>query len=114
VALTTRTNSINPNVVIIDLEGRLDVHQSNDIEKAIDRLIENKDNINILINLEKVEYLSSSGLRIFIATKRKLKDKDGKMRLMNMNDAVRKIFKVVELIDLFDVYTDEDEAVKSF
>ena len=53
-------------VLIVYLKGRLDVHLSLEIEQAVNELID-KGHINLLFDLEKVVYLSSSGLRIFIA-----------------------------------------------
>ena len=111
--LETKTSEVNPHVTIVDLKGRLDVHYSTEIEEGLNQLI-NGGRIFILLNLKAVEYLSSSGLRIFIATMRKLKEKNGKLKLCNMSDAVKKIFRVVELIDMFEIYEDEQQAAQSF
>ncbi len=98
------------NAVIIYLEGRLDVHLSADIEKEINNLIESDPDSHLLLNLKDVEYMSSSGLRIFVSTMRILKGKNRKLVLCNMNNAVRKIFEVVELTDMFDIFNSEAEA----
>ena len=100
------------NTVIIYLESRLDVHLSADIEKEINKLIENDPKSNLLLNLKDVEYMSSSGLRIFVSTMRILKENNRKLVLCNMNNAVKKIFEVVELTDMFDIFNSEDEALK--
>ncbi len=100
------------NNVVIYLEGRLDVHLSADIEKEINNLIESDTQSNLLLNLKDVEYMSSSGLRIFVSTMRILKEKQRKLVLCNMNSAVQKIFEVVELTDMFDIFTSEDEALE--
>ena len=100
------------NTVVIYLEGRLDVHLSADIEKKINKLIENEPKSNILLNLKDVEYMSSSGLRIFVSTMRILKENNRKLVLCNMNNAVKKIFEVVELTDMFDIFNSEEEALK--
>ena len=63
-------------VLIVYLSGRLDVHLSLEIEQAVNELID-KGHINLLFDLEKVVYLSSSGLRIFIAAMRKLMNWNG-------------------------------------
>jgi anti-anti-sigma factor len=100
-------------VTIIELEGRLDVHLSLEIEQAVNDIID-KGEKYLLFDLEGVQYLSSSGLRIFIAAMRKLKSIDGSLKLANMSDSVKKIFKVVELIDLFEIYDSVDEALAMF
>jgi len=100
-------------ILIVSLSGRFDVHLSLEIEQAVNNLID-KGHINLLFDLEKVVYLSSSGLRIFIAAMRKLEGLNGKLKLANLTSSVKKIFKVVELIDLFDIYDSVDEAVAAF
>lgn len=100
-------------VTIIELEGRLDVHLSLEIEQAVNDIID-KGEKYLLFDLKGVQYLSSSGLRIFIAAMRKLKSIDGALKLANMSDSVKKIFKVVELIDLFEIYDSVEDALKMF
>ncbi len=102
------------NVVVVYLAGRLDVHLSAEIEKEINKIIQNEPDVHLLMNLHSVEYMSSSGLRIFVSTMRILKEQKRMLKLCNMNNAVKKIFEVVELMDMFDIYDSEEEALKSF
>lgn len=102
----------NGNAIIIYLEGRLDVHLSADIEKEINKLISAESASHFILNLKDVEYMSSSGLRIFVSTMRILKERKRKLVLCNMNSAVRKIFEVVELTDMFDIFNNENEALE--
>lgn len=101
-------------VIVIYLTGRLDVHLSADVEKEINKIIQEKPDCHLLLNLRDVEYMSSSGLRIFVSTMRILKESRRLLKLCNMNNAVKKIFEVVELMDMFDIYDSEEEALKSF
>lgn len=102
-----------PDVIIINLKGRLDVHYSSEVEEEINKFIQSG-KIKIIISLNDIEYLSSSGLRIFIAVSRKLKEVGGQLKLIKLNETAKKIFKIVELIDMFDIYESEEEAIKSF
>lgn len=102
------------NVIVVCLSGRLDVHLSAEIEKEINKIIQNEPSAHLLMNLNDVEYMSSSGLRIFVSTMRILKEQKRMLKLCNMNNAVKKIFEVVELMDMFDIYENEDDAIKSF
>lgn len=112
-SINIRKTGDSSDITIVDLKGRLDVHFASEVEEQLNKMIE-EGNLLVLVNLKEVEYLSSSGLRIFIATMRKLKENNGKLKLMNMSDAVKKIFKVVELIDMFEIYDSELQAVSSF
>ncbi len=102
------------NITEIFLSGRLDVHLSADIEKGINNIFETHPESDLLVNLKDVEYMSSSGLRIFVSTMRVLKESKRKLLLCSMNTSVKKIFEVVELMDMFDIYPNEEEALKAF
>ena len=102
------------NVIVIYLFGKLDVHVSAEIEKEINGIIGREPACHLLLNLEQVEYMSSSGLRIFVSTMRILRESNRRLKLCNMNSAVKKIFEVVELMDMFDIYENEESALNSF
>lgn len=100
------------NTIVAYLKGRLDVHISGEIEKDLMLLSEKNPEADFVLNLEGIEYMSSSGLRVLVALMRHLKTGGRKLKLCNMNLAVKKIFEVVELMDMFDVYASEEEALK--
>ena len=102
------------NVIVIYLTGRLDVHLSADVELGINKIIKDEPECHLLLNLDDVEYMSSSGLRIFVSTMRILKDNKKKLKLCNINSAVKKIFEVVELMEMFDIYESEQSALEAF
>ncbi len=100
-------------VLVIYLEGRLDVHKSLEVEQEINDMIE-KGEYKLLFNLKDLSYLSSSGLRVFIATLRKLKENNGMLKISEIQANVAKIFKIVEFDDIFEMYNSMDEALQSF
>jgi anti-sigma B factor antagonist len=108
-----QTRKVN-NIIIIPLSGRLDVQVSINLEKEIHQLIQSEPDCHIILNLSDVKYMSSSGIRIFVSTMRVLKEKSKKLTLCNLNEPVRKIFEIVELLDMFEVYNNEEEAIGSF
>lgn len=99
--------------IVAYLRGRLDVHLSGEIEKDLNDLIEQNPDKNLVINLDEIEYMSSSGLRVLVAIMRQLKSNDRSLKLCHLNTAVKKIFEVVELMDMFDIYDTEEEALKA-
>lgn len=101
------------NVIVVSLSGRLDVQLSADIEKEIHKLIESEPGYHFLLNLKEINYLSSSGIRIFVSTMRILKEKKYKLLLCEMDINAKKIFEIVELMDMFDIYDTEEEALNS-
>ncbi|MBQ5330338.1 MAG: STAS domain-containing protein [Oscillospiraceae bacterium] len=70
------------------LEGDLDRTTALDLETAV---ITDLDGItDLMIDLDKLEYISSAGLRAFVKF-RKLMDKQGTMRIINIRGAVKEI-----------------------
>jgi len=108
-----KTKEVGDNIVIY-LKGRLDVHLSTEIEKETNDIINDNPNSSLVMNLEDVEYMSSSGLRVLVASMRILKSKDQNLKLCHLNPAVKKVFEVVELMDMFDIYDTEKQALDSF
>lgn len=101
------------NVKVIKFEGKLDLSLSISIETELDKFI-SEGTIYMMFDLSGVEYLSSSGLRVFIVFMRSLKEKGGKLVLACVPDTVKKIFKTVELDDLFEVYDSVSDGLASF
>ena len=98
---------------VVKLEGKLDVNLSVSIESELDALIDSG-NINLILEISKVEYLSSSGIRVFINMMRKIKDKNGRLVLASVPDVIKKILKTVDLEDLFEVFDSVDDALATF
>ncbi|MBX7059450.1 MAG: anti-sigma factor antagonist [Leptospirales bacterium] len=99
--------------VVVSLSGRMDVHLASEIETKLNELIKKFADKHFILNLEGVEYMSSSGLRVFVSLMRTLKDGGRNLKLCNLSIAVRKVFEVVELMDMFDIFETEEEALAS-
>lgn len=98
--------------VIVYLEGRLDVSVANEVEEDLNKIIE-EGNLHLILNMDNVEYMSSSGFRACIATLRKLNAREGSLKLCAIRPSVRRIFDVIELTSLFDIYESEADALKA-
>ena len=98
---------------VVKLEGKLDVNLSVSIESELDALIESG-SINLILEISKVEYLSSSGIGVFINMMRKIKDKNGRLVLASVPDVIKKILKTVDLEDLLEVFASVDDALATF
>ena len=99
------------NTVVIYLSGRLDIQMSMDAEIEISEILAKYNDVDVLLHLKNLEYISSSGLRVLVALVRQLKEKDKILKLCELNASVRKTLEVVELLDLFNVYDTEEAAI---
>ena len=81
----------------IALEGRLDTVTSPDLEKEIEELKEGLE--ELIFDLEKLEYISSSGLRVLLAAQKAM-SKQGSMKVTNVTDPIMEIFDVTGFSDI--------------
>lgn len=100
-------------VKVLEIEGMLNTGSSPDAEKQLTRLIESGEK-RILVNLEKLDYISSSGLRVLLAAAKRLKSSDGELRICGLNDFVEEIFQISGFSTIFTVYENKTEALKGF
>ena len=100
-------------VSIVILSGRLDAYGANDLERNLDSLI-NAGRVQLVINLEKLEYISSSGLRVFLAALKQAKKQQGDIKLACPKPYIVEIFDIAGFTQLFNMFDTEEAAVKSF
>lgn len=86
----------------VNLEGRLDTLQSAECEARLAPVYENADK-EIILECEKLEYISSSGLRIFLSILKATKAKGGKLTLRHVNNEIRNIFSITGFNKLFTI-----------
>jgi anti-sigma B factor antagonist len=98
---------------IIALSGRLDAYSANDLEKKLDSLID-AGFIRLVVNLEKLEYISSSGLRVFLAALKKTKKQQGDIKLACLKPFIKEIFDIAGFTQLFNMFDTEEAAVNNF
>ena len=102
------------NVGILQVRGRLDPSGSVDpLENAVNALVE-KGKTNILMDLRSVSYISSTGIGSIIKAYRSVMRQDGHVKLLNPSQCVKNILSISKLDGMFEIFTDEKEAVASF
>ena len=84
----------------IALEGRLDTTTSPELESVIKSTL---DNVTLLvIDLSKLEYISSAGLRVLLSAQ-KIMNKQGEMKVQNVTDPIMEIFEVTGFSDILTI-----------
>ncbi len=100
-------------VKVLAFEGSLDTQTSSDALTQLTQLIERGDR-KILVNFEKLHYISSVGLRILLATAKQLKTADGELRICDLNEVVKEVFDISGFSTIFKIFGTESEALKEF
>lgn len=102
----------NGDICIITISGRIDAVTSKDVEAKLDGAIEERKE-KIIINLAKVDYISSVGLRVLLAALKKQRQNQGSLQLASLQPFVQNIFKITGLDKVFQIFPTEEAAFQS-
>ena len=100
-------------VSIINLQGYLDAHTAPELENIFTKLIDSR-KYKVVVNFEKLNYISSAGLGVFMAYVETMRDNKGDIKFASMTPKVFNIFDLLGFPLLYEFYNDENEAVQKF
>lgn len=100
-------------IAIIAVDGSLDTNTSKEAGDQLTKLVD-EGNTKLLIDLSNLDYISSSGLRILLATSKKLKPLKGEMRICGLNETVNEVFEISGFTMIFNVLKTMEEAKAGF
>ena len=87
---------------VAEFNGRLDTPAAISAQQNITPLMENADK-GITLDCTNLEYISSSGLRLFLALRKETSLKGGKVIIKNINDEIKKVFMMTGFFNLFEI-----------
>ena len=99
--------------VIIGITGRLDTTNYSLLEKKLMELIDNHQD-KILVDCSKMDYVSSSGLRILLMALKKITMLKGKFVLCGLQENIHEIFEISGFTSIFEIHSSHEEALKVF
>src|SRR3984885_6082761 len=100
-------------VVILSLKGRLTVGEASAVREQCSAVAA-AGNVNVILNLEHVEYIDSTGLGALVICFTSLKKAGGALKLVNPNKRNVELLLLTKLHTIFEVFSDEQDAVNSF
>lgn len=92
---------------IIDLSGSLDIYTSTDFKLFLEEILSEQNN-KVIVNMEKVTYIDSSGIGMLIKQMNILKEMKGQFFLACMKPNIEKVFKIAGLIAYFKFIPESD------
>lgn len=96
----TVNKTVNGSEVMIAIEGRLDTNTSKDLEVVMkESLIGCTD---LIIDMAELVYISSAGLRVLLGAQKTM-NRQGQMKIKNVNDDVMEIFEVTGFVDILSI-----------
>ena len=96
---------------IISVDGRIDTMNAGEFEAKIVTVIESGAT-KIILDCSGLNYISSSGLRIFLLVLKKMKANNGQFSLCSLQPGIREIFDIAGFSSIFSIYADQETALK--
>lgn len=84
------------------LSGRLDTVAAAQFNEDMKPLLEHADK-QIVLDCESLEYISSTGLRLFLILRKTVEQKGGSLVIYRINDELKNIFSITGFLNLFDI-----------
>ena len=106
------TRDVN-DVKVVKIEGELDTGSSTEAQQQLDQLREQGAK-KILLDMTKLDFISSAGLRVLLATAQELKLDGGDLRVFGLNESVKEAFDISGFSTLLMVLDNEDKALSGF
>lgn len=100
-------------VLIVDMSGRLDSRTSGESGDRIVKIAQGDDK-RVLLNLDKLAYVSSAGLRVIVTGAKLLQGKRGELKICNANGEVKGVLETCGFDSLIKLYDTEKEAIAAF
>ena len=95
---------------IIEVGGEIDVYTAPKLRDKITELVGNG-NYNLVIDMEKVDFLDSTGLGVLVGGLKKVRAHDGSMRLICNQERLLKIFRITGLAKVFVIHGSQADAL---
>jgi len=108
---TTRTVD---NVEIISLQGKITIGSGDTQLREVITNAVNAGKTNVLLDLSGVTTIDSSGIGELVGSYTTVTNRGGKLKLLHLPAKLNELLHVTQLITVFEVYENEQEAVSSF
>jgi anti-anti-sigma factor len=98
-------------VYTVGLEGSLDTDTSAELEQELREVIDEKTRA-VILDMQGLTYISSVGIRVVIWAKKTLEAKEATFIMTNLQPQIKKVFDVMKILPMLDIFDDIPEADK--
>ncbi|MFC0627629.1 STAS domain-containing protein [Kribbella deserti] len=106
-SLTTRTEGER---TVVEVGGEIDVYTAPKLRETLVSLVD-AGNHHLVLDLEKVEFLDSTGLGVLVGGLKRVRTNDGSLALVCTQERLLKIFRITGLDKVFDIHPDVASAI---
>jgi anti-sigma B factor antagonist len=94
---------------VVDVKGEIDVYTAPKLREKLIELV-SEGSYDVVVNLEGVDFLDSTGLGVLVGALKRVKAHDGTLSLVCTQDKILKIFKITGLTKVFPIHESVEEA----
>ncbi len=109
-----KTEKIN-NVIVIKFNNvdRFNALITEPVKEELKSLF-NKPDTKLILNLEGIRFIDSSGFGVFLSIMKTANNNHGQFKICNISSEVMELFKLLQLHNVFDLFDNLDDCLKSF
>ena len=97
-------------VFVLEPKGRLDSANARSFEERVLGALDQGEK-TLLIDFDKLDYISSAGLRVLLMGAKRLQQSGGKIALCALNPSIREVFEISGFLAIFAVHSDRAAAL---
>ena len=101
-------------VSVVDFSGKITLGEGSSVLRRMVKDLLAEGHAKIILNLEDVDYIDSSGIGELVSGFTAVRNRGGELKLLNLTKKVHDLLQITKLFTVFDVYSDEHTAVRSF
>jgi anti-sigma B factor antagonist len=112
-SVTVTTRQIG-DVSVLDVSGRITLGEGSSVLRESLRECAGMKKARILLNLEDVSYIDSSGIGELVSGFTNIQEGGGQLKLLKLTKRVKDLLQITKLYTVFEVFDDEAQAIRSF
>ena len=97
-------------VEVVDVEGEIDIYSAPRLRELLIDLV-NTNHYQLVVNLDKVGFLDSTGLGVLAGGLKRVRAHDGSLDLVCTRERILNIFRITGLTQVFGIYQTVDQAI---
>jgi anti-sigma B factor antagonist len=102
--------NVQNNICVLTIEGKLDAKTAPELTSILSTTITKYP--KIVCNLEKLNYIASAGIGVFLKFLQEAKSKKGDLVLVGLQKQVKDVFDLLKFTNLFKIYSKTEDAIK--
>ncbi len=97
-------------IEVVDVGGEIDIYTAPRLRDLLIDLV-SKNSYQLIVNMDKVEFLDSTGLGVLVGGLKRVRAHDGSLDLVCTQERILKIFRLTGLTKVFGIHQTVDQAI---